>query len=188
MLIAVRIEGQTPLLMNRFTEAAQAKVATGTSTAITSGTRGLPREQAAPKVYLNDAGKPIVPGPNVAACIVAAGEHVKAGRSKLSTKKSSLIPAGITLLEPELPITPAAWEVDSRSVVIPATGGRVMCHRPRFDKWALGFTLDVDETMFSEQLVRELVDLAGKRIGLGDFRPARRGPFGRFAVVSWKKT
>ena len=27
---------------------------------------------------------------------------------------------------------------------------------------------------------------AGKRVGLGDFRPACKGPFGKFVVVEWK--
>lgn len=188
MLIACRIEGVSPLLCNRFTDEAALKVSGGTSSAINSGKRGTPREQAQPKLYASEAGKPVIPGANVLACIVCAGEHIKAGRSKLSTKKTSLIPAGIAVLEPELALSPATWEVDSRPVVIPATGGRVICHRPRFDQWALALTLEVDAELFSETLVRELLDIAGKRIGLGDFRPARRGPFGRFKVVSWKKT
>jgi hypothetical protein len=41
--------------------------------------------------------------------------------------------------------------------------------------------------MFAEALVRELLDIGGKRVGIGDFRPSRRGPFGRFKVVSWKR-
>jgi hypothetical protein len=79
------------------------------------------------------------------------------------------------------------FEVDSRSVVIPATGGRIMAHRPRIDEWQLSFTLEVDENMFDEQTARILVDDAGSKVGLGDFRPARKGPFGRFKVVNWKK-
>ena len=61
-----------------------------------------------------------------------------------------------------------------------------MAHRPRLDEWRLEFTLDVDETMFAPDFVRLLVDDAGTKIGLGDFRPDRKGPFGKFAVTSWK--
>ena len=61
-----------------------------------------------------------------------------------------------------------------------------MAHRPRFDEWRVSFTLEVDETLFSEALVRELLDIAGKRIGLGDFRPERKGPFGRFRTDAWR--
>jgi hypothetical protein len=79
------------------------------------------------------------------------------------------------------------FEVDSRSVVIPATGGRIMAHRPRLDKWSLTFRLMIDTTMFTEAFTRKLVDDAGKRIGLGDFRPDRKGIFGKFVVSNWEK-
>lgn len=35
------------------------------------------------------------------------------------------------------------------------------------------------------KLFSEIVDAAGSRIGIGDFRPACKGPFGRFVVTSW---
>lgn len=185
MLIKVTIVGTAPLLCNRFTEAAQAKVSATTS-GVMRGQQSLPREVATRKLYVNAQGKPVIPAPNLMRAIVDAGAHVKHGKSKLSTQRSSLVPAGLSIVEIELPITPSAWEVDSRSVVIPATGGRIMAHRPRFDKWHLVFTLDIDAEMFDEAVARELVDLAGKRVGLGDFRPARKGPFGRFRVDHWK--
>lgn len=186
MLIKCTIRGVSPLLCNRFTEAAQEKIANGTSGAL-RGSQPLPREQAETKLYKDSNGKAVLPSANLLRAIVDAGVFVKNGKSKLSTQRSSLIPAGVSIVEPELFITPGKWEADSRAVVNPATGGRMMCNRPRFDEWKIGFTLDVDDSMFAEKLVRELVDLAGQRIGVGDFRPARKGPFGRFRVDAWKK-
>lgn len=186
MLIKCRIKGVSPLLCNRFTDAQQQAVSSQINASVV-GERGTPREQAEPKLYRDSHGHPILPGPNLFASLVAAGTFIKAGKSKLTTMKSSIVPAGLSIPEIELPLSPSAWETDSRPVVIPSTGGRVMCHRPRFDAWSVSFTLEIDESLFSERVVRELVDHAGKRIGVGDFRPARRGPFGRFVVESWKK-
>ena len=185
MNVSVRIEGVSPLLMNRFHEAAQEAVS-NQAKATHRGDKGSPREQAEPKLYTDSNGRPILPGPNIFAAIVSAGRFIKSGRRTLTTNKESLVPAGLALSELECPITPVKWEVDSRAVVVPATGGRIMAHRPRFDAWRLGFTLEIDESLFSVDTVRELVDLAGQRIGIGDFRPARRGPFGRFKVIKWQ--
>jgi hypothetical protein len=88
--------------------------------------------------------------------------------------------------EPELLFGTKDFEVDSRPVVVPATGGRIMCHRPRLDSWKLKGTAEIDDEMFSADLVRALFDDAGRKIGIGDFRPQRRGPFGRFNVTLWK--
>ncbi len=185
MNIQVTITGTSPLLMNRFHEAAQEAVSSGNAMTL-RGQKGTPREQAEPKVYADSTGRPCIPGPNVFSALIQAGIFIKVGKSKLSTQKSSLIPAGLSVAQIECPITPSKWEVDSRAVVIPSTGGRVMSHRPRFDQWQISFTLEVDSAMFDDRLVRELVDKAGQCIGLGDFRPARKGPFGKFKVTSWK--
>lgn len=191
MKISVTIQGLTPLLMNRFTEAAEVAVSGGTTVTF-KGNKGTPREQAEPKRYADGDGSLYVPGSNIFAALIAAGAFHKAGKSKLTTMKTSLIPAGLMVDELICPLHApdgsalTAWEVDSRSVVIPSTGGRIMCHRPRVDEWRCTFTLDVDETMFAPNLIRAVVDDAGKKIGLGDYRPARKGPFGRFAVVGWE--
>lgn len=193
MKVRVTIQGMTPLLMNRFTEANEVSVSGGTSVTL-RGEKGTPREQAAAKRYVATDDVLYIPGPNIFACLVAAGTFHKAGKSKLTTMKTSLIPAGIMiddlicLLHSPEGNALTAWEVDSRSVVIPSTGGRIMAHRPRVDEWCCTFTIEIDTTMFSPKLVRLLVDDAGKKIGLGDYRPARKGPFGRFVVSGWEVT
>lgn len=184
MKVAVTIAGLTPLLMNRFTETAEVSVSGGASPVL-RGDRGTPREQAERKRYADEQGNLFIPGPNIFSCIINAGRFHKAGKKQLTTAKESLIPAGVSVMELVCPLIGSAWEVDSRSVVIPATGGRIMCHRPRIDRWQTTFTLDIDEQVFSPDLVRAVVDDAGKRIGLGDFRPVRKGPFGKFVVNAW---
>jgi hypothetical protein len=47
------------------------------------------------------------------------------------------------------------------------------------------FEVGLDTVILAPKLLREIVDAAGSRIGLGDFRPATKGPFGRFVVTSW---
>lgn len=191
MKIQVTIQGISPLLMNRFTEAAEVAVSGGTAVTF-RGDKGPPREQAAPKRYADAEGRLYIPGTNLFACIIAAGTFQKVGKSKLTTMKTSLIPAGMLVDDLVCPLHDSegqpltAWEVDSRSVVIPSTGGRIMCHRPRVDEWQCTFTVDVDITMFAPNIIRALIDDAGKKIGLGDYRPARKGPFGRFVVVKWE--
>ena len=185
MEIKVTIKGLTPLLMNRFTEQAEIDVSSGTRVSIKSK-NGSPREEAAAKCYKESDGNLFIPGTNIFAALVAAGTFHKVGKSKLTTLKSSLIPAGIAVIDLVCPLNTNHWEVDSRSVVIPSTGGRIMCHRPRIDDWEASFTIEVDTEMFNEKTVRILVDDAGKKIGLGDYRPQRKGPFGRFVVKHWE--
>lgn len=186
-MVKISIEGVTPLLCNRFTDEAQISATNGTRIS-TVGDRGSPQEQAEKRLYPGSDSKPIIPAPNLFRCLIDAGVFFKAGRAKVTTQKSSLIPAAAAIAELELPIkSKDGWTVDTRPVRIPSTGGRILCHRPCFHDWHLDFTLDVDTELIGVKLMREIVDAAGKRIGLGDFRPACKGPFGRFVVTSWSE-
>ena len=184
--VSVQIEGQTPLLMNRFTDETEVKLNSGTS-AVARGDKGTPREQAERTAYKDDRGDLYIPGPNLFRAIIDAGKFHKVGKSKVTTQKSTLVTAAMALSAIVIPLNTKAFEVDSRSVVIPSTGGRIMKYRARLDKWSMTFDLEVDTTMFSVGFARTLVDDAGKRIGLGDFRPDRKGPFGKFNVTKWKE-
>src|SRR5579875_328862 len=117
MKIRVTIEGVSPLLMNRFTEEAEVKISGGTSVSF-RGDKGTPRQQAEPKRYASEDGQLYIPGPNIFAALIAAGTFHKAGKSKLTTMKTSLIPAGILVEDLICPLGTDQWEVDSRSVVI----------------------------------------------------------------------
>jgi hypothetical protein len=153
----------------------------------TVGHRGTPREIAEKKLYMGHTGKPMIPQPNLFAALVAAGKFFKAGKSKVTTQKSSLVPACLEISEIEIPIHHREpWMVDTRAVRIPSTGGRISTHRPCFTDWSLTFSMTLDDSVISAALLRELVDTAGKRIGLGDFRPDCRGPFGKFQVDLWE--
>lgn len=187
MLVDVTIQGQAPLLCNRFTDEAQEKASNGSGSAMMAGSNGTPREQAEAKLYLNAGGQPVIPQPNLLRCIIDAGKFFKAGKSKVTTQKSSLIPSCVGLNGFEFPIRHRQpWSVDTRPIRNPATGGRRLAHRPRFDDWELDFTMEIDTKDMSERLVREIVDKAGKAIGLGDFRIDCKGPFGKFVVIKWQ--
>lgn len=186
-LVQIRIEGKTPLLVNRFTDEAAMAASSGNRAAAV-GEKGTPREQATKKLYVGVDDKLIIPQPNLMRCLIDAGTFFKAGKNKVTTQKTSMIPACVDLpfiecvLEHKEP-----WSVDTRAVRIPSTDGRILCHRPSFNDWALSFDCELDETMMTLGLLREIWDAAGKRIGLCDFRPACKGPFGKFLVTSWKR-
>lgn len=188
MKIAVQIEGRTPLLCNRFTEEAQMSATSGNRTSLV-GKKKTPREIAEEKLYLSESKphKPVIPGANLFRCIIDAGKFFKAGKTKVTTQKTSLIPACVAIAEIEIPIKHNdPWDVDERPVRIPSTGGRILAYRPRFNDWSLSFHLWLDWEMMSPKMLRDILDAAGKRIGLGDFRPDCKGAFGKFDVTMWK--
>ena len=184
--IKVTIEGLTPLLMNRFTEEAAIQVGDGASAVFGGDKDGTPREQAELCAYRQeDTGELFWPGPNIFSCLIESGKFQKVGRSKLTTQKSSLVPGMLQVADIIIPFGTKDFEVDSRRVVNPSTGGAHIKHRARLNDWRLTFTLDVETDLLSLKSARQLVDDGGRRCGTGDYRPSKKGPFGRFVVVNW---
>lgn len=163
--ISISLSGTTPLLCGR-----------PASEVLPEGQP--PRAQAALRLYLDTGGHPVIPSLNLLRAITGAARE--RGRS------SAEIIHHLGIQEREIRIvSQRSWVVDSRSIRIPNTGERGICHRPRFDDWRLTCTLLHDPSGLSVDELHALVDLAGQRIGVGDYRPERGGPFGRFAVTLW---
>jgi hypothetical protein len=135
----------------------------------------------------------MVPGENFMSCLIGAGVFVRLdAKRQVSTGKATMLPGLMSLLTPILylyvpdhPETPATWEADVRKGTNPNGGEAVAICRPRFDAWAFDFKIDIDTIEIGEHAIREVVDKAGRRIGLGDFRPNRKGIFGQFVVEKW---
>ncbi len=123
-----------------------------------------------------------VPGINIQRCLVNAATFSK-GKGRASLQK---IVAACVFVTPEYcGLGTTEYTVDSRSVVNPVTKGRIMRNRPRLDSWKTTFTLQYDPTLLTAAQLRQVVDDAGSRVGLGDFRPEKKGMFGRFQVTHW---
>lgn len=172
--VSVTIKGISPLLMHRYPlvpiEAIEKK---------------SPEEQAELAAYRipGDSQQLYVPGTAIQRSLVGAATFSK-GKGRSSLQKSV---AACVLVSPEyIGLGQTEYAIDARAVVIPATKGRVVRYRPRLDRWEGTFTIDYDDTLVTENQLRRVVDDDGTRVGLLDFRPERKGPFGRFMVTAWK--
>ena len=182
MLISVTIEGITPIIFDRFHEGLLIKGPKSTG----RGEELSPQDQAAAKLYVDDDGVPVFPADNLLSCIIDAGRFIKIGKRQLSTRDTTTVTSFLSIPEQFLVIrSKEGWRVDSRGIVNQATKGRHVCHRPIFDDWQFDFTLDVDMAEATEHTVRELIDRAGKQVGLAVMRPSRKGRYGQFKVLCW---
>jgi hypothetical protein len=187
-LINVTIKGTTALLQNRFQESAQQQ----SSTRKMLVTYGTPREEAQKGANIDKDGQFFFPGAAIGRLLREAGSNHKLKGSRKSAK--FVVPAAVLVMNDAITIlngdekSPIKdFEVDSRPVVIPATKGRVMRHRPRFDVWSAAFTLRINDSILPDDFVAQLLTDGGQQIGIGDFRPEKGGPFGTFIVTNWKE-
>ena len=170
--VEVKIEGLTGLLMHAFPMDGGA-----------NESKMTPEQQAERAAYRDPDTKNLyIPGVAIQRCLVKAAAYSK-GKGRASLQKSA---AACLLVSPErVSLDTKNYAIDCRPVVIAATKGRVLRYRPRLDHWVVEFALEFDDALLSEKECRRIVDDAGSRVGLLDFRPERSGPFGRFIVQRW---
>ena len=70
------------------------------------------------------------------------------------------------------------------TVPVVVSRARILRTRAIFDEWGIVFTIDVDDELVDQEQLANWLDIAGRRIGIGDWRPEKSGHYGRFKVVS----
>jgi hypothetical protein len=130
-----------------------------------------------------DTKQLFVPGVNIQRCLVGAATYSK-GKGRATLQK--IVAACVLVPEERCLLGVKDYAIDSRSVVIKATKGRIVRHRPRVNNWQVSFTILWDPNLLTEAQLRRVVDDAGSLVGLLDFRPECKGPFGRFIVTKWE--
>ena len=188
--IRATIEGLVPgMLMNPATEELLESLRTGIRPQVDK--ESPPEKIAEGRIYrdTSNGGKIGIPAQNLYSSMIKAGRHVKNGKKQISIAKETTLPSFLHIEEEFLPFTKnGKWVVDKRRGVMDSGGKKVaVCIiRPKFPNWELDVTMTLDEDECSPDTARKLLDTAGKKIGVGDFRPTCNGPFGRFRVTKWK--
>ncbi len=196
-LFDVTVEQVSAMLQNPMTDDTLDELIYGSAGKRKPPERDVPLEKLAEKkLCLGPNGEFGIPANYLFASLVEAGRHVIYDkRTKLSTATSSLIPALLAIV-PELvdekgdgfiPFTDqdAKWIVDRRRGVLAANKAAVAVVRPKFKVWAFKVTVEIDLDQVAIEKIMDLFNTAGRLTGLGDFRPSKRGQFGRFKVLDF---
>ena len=135
-------------------------------------------------LWLNADNEPTIPRAALRAVL-------ERGATKL--KQASQVKEGLVVTSTQFDYDKERYGVDldvlqksvqfTTSVVVQRN--RVMRTRARFDlPWSCTFEVDVDDELVDDSKLRQWLDIGGRRIGLGDWRPEKSGEYGRFELVS----
>jgi len=173
----IEIVGTTPLLQHKFNgdlPEPKAKKKAETSK----------ENKVEDTLYMLPDGKIYQPADCIKQALIEAGKAFKVGRKNLSQTAASFL-----RVQPEAIIhANQKWITDRRAVVIPSTRGRVMRNRGRLDEWALRFKIQtMDENELNADKIESLLEHAGKYVGIGDYRPQKKGMYGTFRIQTFKE-
>lgn len=180
-IVVFKITGISPLLQNN-----PASMLGQKKDDLTTKTNPTPEEDAASKVYKTKDGNFYIPAESFRASIIGKGGAAsgrKIGkRTAISVCSASIftVEAECILLNPKTGKPLKEYTIDTRRAVIQGQG--IPRSRPRFDQWMVQLPLEIDEDWIKVEIVEELLNIAGKLSGVGDYRPNKKGSFGRFTA------
>jgi len=175
----VVIVGLSPLLMNN--PAGMNPKAPG----IKAKKIPTPEDEAAAKAYKMADGQLYLPALAFRAAVLRQCVGRKIGRySAISIVSGAVLVPEERCLLVDVDDKPLCdYAIDVRRVVVQRNG--VMRARPRIEKWRTRLALEINTEMVGVADILELLQAAGRAVGVGDFRPERKGMFGRF-TADWE--
>jgi hypothetical protein len=145
-----------------------------------------PEQEAAAGCYWTEDKTSIaVPSWNLFRALVTAAKAFKSGK----TSMSRVLAGGISIEPAMLSFGTKEYAIDTRRAIVQKAG--ILRSRPLLRDWMVSFDVLVNEEDVAPQafpMLRAICEDAGRRVGLGDFRVEKSGPFGRFVVESWDVT
>ena len=130
-------------------------------------------------LWVDAEGRPTVPAHALRACIERGARALRQG----AQVRGGLVIASVGEFDYGQDGPQSQQDVAAeRLFVVPVMVGqsRVLRARPKFDEWAVSFMVDTDPELVDESQLDRWLDIAGRRVGLGDWRPEKSGHYGRF--------
>lgn len=174
----VKIEGITPLLFNKFIESSiseKVKKRVGTAK----------EQNPEDKLYKTPKGEIYTPSTHIMGMLINAGKQFKIqGKSRATYSK--LVGSTIEVNPDTIVHENQNWESFSTSAVNPSTKGRMMITRPMLIEWSISFRLNTTDDI-PKDVMKAMLDYGGQYVGIGDWRPEKKGKYGKFIVTEFKE-
>lgn len=172
--IKIEIEGTSPLLMNRYNVEDELERQKGKRITKTYD----PKVESKKSAYWSKDGKTLViPCMCLYASLLNASSFHKINRRSAK----SILAGSLRITPDEISLGTNKYEIDTRPVVIQRA--RVLKSRAILNKWKAEFNIVYNDKLISDPtIIKTVLEEAGMRIGIMDFRPNKGGFYGCFKV------
>ena len=134
-------------------------------------------------IYLDASGAPTLPESIIRSCIEQGARKLKQGPQV----REGLIVERVEEFAYDKSLGTTAEELAKTAQFttgVVVQRDRVLRTRAKFDKWAVTFAVEADDELVDKDQLAEWLDIAGRRIGVGDWRPAKSWHYRRFETTS----
>lgn len=177
--IRVKITGDTSYISHRWSEKAITQIGNRQGHKDVPGEKPprVPSEEYEASMHRTPEGKPGIPAVMFKGAAVTAGGRL---RDRYFTK-GRLNGAFYVLGD----IIPIEGEPHLRQDMVRIGMGKPdIRYRAEFNKWSVVLTIRYDNSEIKPEQICRLLQLAGAKVGIGEWRPEKRGTHGMFSVTN----
>ena len=191
MRYRIRVRGVSPIITHNGAAGLDSRSAANVEKAQIAKKRGSNRTEAdevrlrelecLTSLYLDESGAPTLPEAAFRSNIEAAARTLRQGPQV----REGLIVEAVEVFDYDRSLGTTAEELARNvqfTVGVRVGQSRLLRTRARFDEWAATIRVDVDPELVDREQLLVWLDIGGRRLGLGDWRPQKSGQYGRFEV------
>ncbi len=193
MQYKITIRGDAPIIMHNGTAGLDTSSPANREKAEISSKKGSNRTasdearlrqlECQTSLWLNSSGAPTIPEGAIRATIETGARKLRQG----SQVREGLVVQSVQSFEYDhtkygIDLEKLSHTTQFTTPVV-VQRNRILRTRAKFDNWDCTFIVDVDEELVDKEQLLTWLDIAGRRIGLGDWRPEKSGHYGRFRTI-----
>lgn len=175
-IVSFKVTGLSPLLMNN------PVAMQGPKGGLSRKQIPTPEDEAKSKLYSNAKGELILPTLPFRAALLGACTGRRLGKVGAKTVIAASVfntDTETVLCDPDTGKPLKEYKINVVRCVIQGNG--VLRARPEIPRWSCNVDFELDNDFIpNPDIIVELMNIAGKVRGVGDWRPHKGGPYGRF--------
>jgi hypothetical protein len=185
--LIVPIVGVSPLIVHKFSEKAKRQMLDAMQGRKTPKQPKDPQAEYEAAAYRLDDGGYGFPSIAFKASAVSAARFFDKSVTMVSLRQTLFFGGEMSKTEGQLMVRIEGEPVMREDVVRVGNGGTDLRYRPMFSEWKTELEVTYVKSMLTRESVLSLIEAGGLGVGVGEWRPEKRGDMGTFAVDSTRE-
>ena len=180
--LLIPVVGSAPLIMHKFSEKAKRQMLDAMQGRKSPKAPKDPVGDYEAAAYRMDDGGYGFPSIAFKAATVSAARFFDKSVTMVSLRQTLFFSGEMSKTEGQMMVRIEGEPVMREDVVRVGNGGTDLRYRPMFSEWSTTLSVTYVKSMLTRESVLSLVEAGGLGVGVGEWRPEKRGDMGTFMV------
>lgn len=180
--LLIPLVGTSPLVMHKFSEKAKRQMLDAMQGRKTPKAPKDPEAEYEAAAYRLDDGGYGFPAIAFKAATVSAARFFDKSVTMVGLRQTLFFSGELSKTEGQMMVRITGEPVMREDVVRVGNGGTDLRYRPQFTDWTTVLEVTYVRSMLTRESVLSLVEAGGLGVGVGEWRPEKKGDFGTFRI------